>query len=96
MTQRVALARALLHDPDLLLLDEPFTGLDGEAVELLRAELRVARAAGKLVVLVSHHLEALDGLVDHLIVLRRGKLVSDEQEAGLSAASLLERYHAAL
>jgi heme exporter protein A len=96
MTQRVALARALLPDPDLLLLDEPFTGLDREAVELLRTELRRAAAAAKLVVLVSHDLDAVSGLVDQLLVLRRGKLVADQSEQGLAAAAILERYRAAL
>ena len=96
MTQRVALARALLPDPDLLLLDEPFTGLDREAIELLQAELRAARQAEKIVVVVSHDLDAVGGLVDHLLVLRRGKLAADEQGQGLSAADLLERYRAAV
>jgi heme exporter protein A len=96
MTQRVALARTLLPDPDLLLLDEPFTGLDRDAIELLRTELRTAREAGKIVVVVSHDLDAMGGLVDHLLVLRRGKLAADEQGQGLSAQDLLERYRAAL
>jgi len=96
MTQRVALARALLPDPELLLLDEPFTGLDREAIELLQVELRAASEAGKIVIVVSHDLEAMSGLPGHLAVLRRGKLVAEHREPGLPAAALLERYRAAL
>jgi heme exporter protein A len=93
MAQRLALARALLADPDLLLLDEPFTGLDREAVGLLRDELEAARAAGRLVLVVTHDLEAVDGLCGHLLVLRGGRLAVEQAESALSSRRILELYH---
>ena len=96
MLQRVALARALLPDPDLLLLDEPFTGLDRDAVRLLREELRGAREAGKIIVVVTHDVEAVDGLCDRLLVLKRGKLAAELAEAALPFRRIQEHYHAAV
>jgi heme exporter protein A len=96
MAQRVGLARALLHDPDLLLLDEPHTGLDAEASRLLGAELARTSAEGKIVVVVSHDARALDGLCGHLIVVRRGRVAVDAVEPALRAEAILERYHAAV
>ena len=96
MVQRLALARALIHDPALLLLDEPFTGLDREATGVLRQELATARDKGKVVVLTTHELDAVDGLCDELLVLRDGKLASRTEEPGMAADRLREAYHAAL
>ncbi len=96
MAQRVALARALLPDPDLLLLDEPFTGLDRQATDLLRDELRRAQEAGKIVVVVSHDVEAIDGLCGHLVILGRGRVAAELEGAALGAAQILERYRAAV
>jgi heme exporter protein A len=96
MAQRLALALALLAEPDLLLLDEPFTGLDREATELLRSELTAARAAGKIVVVVSHELGAVDGLAQHLIVLRRGRVATELREPALAATRIQEAYRDAL
>ena len=96
MTQRISVARALLSNPSLLLLDEPFTGLDFTAVEVLRDQLREARAAGKIVVVVTHDLEAMDGLADHVLVLVKGRLVAEHRSPGLSAGELDRRYRGAL
>jgi heme exporter protein A len=74
MSQRLALARALLHAPDMLLLDEPFTGLDAEAVEALRALLATLRAAGHAIVLTTHDLERVAPLASRIAVLHRGRL----------------------
>jgi heme exporter protein A len=95
MTQRIALARALLPDPDLLLLDEPFTGLDRDATELLRRELREAVTAAKIVVVVSHDVEAIDGLAQHLIVLGRGRVVAEKEGEVLSAERVRQHYASA-
>ncbi len=96
MVQRLALARALIHDPSLLLLDEPFTGLDREATGVLRQQLDAARREDKVVVVTTHELDAMDGLCDELIVLKGGKLAERIEEPGMDAARLREAYHAAL
>jgi heme exporter protein A len=96
MVQRLALARALLPRPSVLLLDEPFTGLDKEGAASLARVLGEARADGRIVLVVTHDLDAIGGLVDHLVVLQRGKVVLDERAgAPLSTADLKSRYAAA-
>jgi heme exporter protein A len=79
MVQRLALARALLTKPSLLLLDEPFTGLDRGGALALGAELGKLRDDGAIVVVVTHDLEAIAGRADHVVILRRGKLVFEER-----------------
>jgi len=74
MRQRLAVARAFLHDPSILLLDEPFTALDDRAIALLQSLLRDAAEGGRTVVLSTHQLrEALD-LATHVALLARGRL----------------------
>jgi heme exporter protein A len=72
--QRVALARALLHRPRLLLLDEPSTGLDARSSERLQVAVREERAAGAIVVLVTHDAALADVLADQRVRLERGRL----------------------
>ncbi len=78
MRQRLALERALLHHPRLLLLDEPFTGLDDRAVGIVSSRLRELAAAGTIVILATHDLDVADGLVQRVVLIREGRLVSDE------------------
>ena len=93
MTQRLALARALVAEPRLLLLDEPFTGLDRGGVDALRRTLEASRAAGRIVLVVTHDFEAIADLCDHLVVLRGGKVVLDERsERPFALGELKERY----
>jgi heme exporter protein A len=93
MVQRIALARALLTDPDLLLMDEPFTGLDRDAAGLLRTEIERACGVGAIVLVVTHDLVAVDGLCAQLLVLRAGRVTADVDEPNLTRASILESYH---
>jgi ABC-type multidrug transport system ATPase subunit len=81
MRQRLALERALLHGPRLLLLDEPFTGLDDASASTLVGRLHAAREQGTIVVLATHDLDVADGLVNRAIVLRDGKVVAREDRA---------------
>ena len=93
MMQRVSLARALLHQPRLLLLDEPFTGLDRAGSEALGRTLAAAKRDGRIVLVVSHDLEAIAELCDHVVVLKRGKIVHDEpRPAPFGLAALKETY----
>lgn len=78
MRQRLALERALLHDPRLVLLDEPFTGLDDRAVQLVSDRLRALAARGAIVVLATHDLDLADGLVTRVSIVRDGRLITDE------------------
>ena len=92
MRQRLALERALLHEPRLVLLDEPFTGLDERSVGDFVARLSGLRAAGCMVLLATHDLDIVDGLLDRAIVLRAGRTIPISSAAG----SLRERYRAAV
>jgi len=75
MRQRVALERALIHRPRLALLDEPFTGLDDASTGVLVGRLRSLRESGAIVILATHDLDLADGLLDHAIFLRDGRIV---------------------
>ncbi|HJR61969.1 MAG TPA: ABC transporter ATP-binding protein [Vicinamibacterales bacterium] len=88
MRQRLALERALLHEPRLVLLDEPFTGLDDLSAMALRDRLSRVRDQGAIVILTTHELEAVDALVDVAWVLSRGRL----EPLAAGAGSLRERY----
>lgn len=74
MRQRLTLARALLHDPPVLLLDEPFTGLDSEGAEMLRGLLREHRDRGGAALVVTHDPAELEGLACRWLTLRGGRL----------------------
>ncbi len=75
--QRVALARAFLRDPDVLLLDEPFTGLDAAAAAAVGDALRERGGRGRIVALTTHDLVRGTGIADRVIVLRRGRKALD-------------------
>jgi len=90
MRQRLALERALLHAPRLVLLDEPFTGLDDTAVGVISDRLRRLAAAGAIVVLATHDLDVADGLVTRVALIRDGRLLSDEP----ASTGLRARYRA--
>ncbi len=75
MKQKVLLSAALLHAPPVLLLDEPLSGLDAEAVLLVRALLRRWADAGHTVLYSSHLLDAVERIADHVVVLRAGRII---------------------
>jgi ABC-type multidrug transport system ATPase subunit len=92
MRQRVALERALLHDPTLILLDEPFTGLDQASTAALVSRLRNRQQARCMIVLATHDLDIADGLITKALFLIGGKVVTDPGGGG----ALRQRYHAAV
>ena len=92
MAQRLALARALMSSPAVLLLDEPFTGLDPEGVRLTKALVAERRDQGAIVILVTHDLAVTDDLAAQAVVLRGGRLTYFGASGGDLAA--LYRDHA--
>jgi ABC-type multidrug transport system ATPase subunit len=88
MRQRLALERALIHDPRLILLDEPFTGLDDASASALVRRLGGLRARGCMVLLTTHDLEVIDGVIDRAVLLRGGRLMPLPYGPG----SLRDRY----
>ncbi|MGA3203939.1 MAG: ABC transporter ATP-binding protein [Bryobacteraceae bacterium] len=78
MRQKVLLAAALLHNPDLLLLDEPFSGLDVGTALVLRSLIQELAALGKVVLFSSHELETVERVSSRVVILHRGKIVADD------------------
>ena len=83
MRQKVLLAAALLHNPDLILLDEPFSGLDVGSSLVLRSLIEELARRGKVVLLSSHELETVERLCSHIVILHRGRVVADDSIARL-------------
>jgi ABC-2 type transport system ATP-binding protein len=85
MRQRLGIAAAMLGDPPVLMLDEPFNGLDPEGIVWVRGFLRSLAAQGRAVLVSSHLMSELEGAATHLVVIGRGQLVADTSEAELIA-----------
>ncbi len=83
MRQKVLLLAALLHDPELLVLDEPFSGLDVNTALVLRSLLKSLAARGKMVLYSSHVLEAVEKLCDRVLILRKGRVVAHDSVSHL-------------
>jgi ABC-2 type transport system ATP-binding protein len=99
MRQKILLAAALLHNPELLLLDEPFSGLDVTSALVLRSLIQELAARGKVVLFSSHELETVERVCSHVVILHRGKVVADDSIARLRtlmAVSTLEDIFAQL
>lgn len=77
MRQKVLLAAALLHDPDLVILDEPFTGLDPASGLVLRRLIQSLAEAGKTVLFSSHELDTVERIAQQVVILSRGRVVAD-------------------
>jgi ABC-2 type transport system ATP-binding protein len=87
MRQRLGIAAALLGDPPVLLLDEPFNGMDPEGIVWMRGFLRSLAAQGRAVLVSSHLMSELQDTADHLVVAGRGRVVADTSVADLLAAA---------
>ena len=96
LKQRVALARALLHDPEVVLLDEPYTGLDPHASAVLREQLASLKDGRRTVVLVTHNLKQGLELADRVAIQVQGRFSSVTDSTSLDLAGLEALYHAAV
>lgn len=78
MRQKVLIAAALLHNPELVLLDEPFSGLDVGSALVLRSLIQELAARGKVVLFSSHELDTVERVCSHVVILHRGRIVADD------------------
>jgi ABC-2 type transport system ATP-binding protein len=83
MRQKVLIAAALLHNPDLVLLDEPFSGLDVGSALVLRSLIQELAHRGKVVLFSSHELDTVERVSSRVVILHRGKVVADDSIANL-------------
>src|SRR5215831_18500571 len=86
MRQRLGIAAALLGDPPVVMMDEPFNGMDPEGIVWMRGFLKSLAAAGRAVLVSSHLMSELEGTADHLIIVGRGKVLADTGTRDLLAA----------
>jgi ABC-2 type transport system ATP-binding protein len=91
MRQRLGIAAALLGDPPVLMMDEPFNGMDPEGIVWMRGFLRALAAQGRAVLVSSHLMSELQDTADHLVVVGRGKVIADASVADLLAAASGDR-----
>jgi len=96
MQQRLAIARALVHDPDLLLLDEPFSGLDPQASAVVSGQLQRLAERGKCLIFTSHDLEGGLALGHRAAILARGGIVFDAPRERIDPARFPATYEAAV
>lgn len=83
MKRRLTIARALINDPQLVVLDEPTTGLDPQARHMIWGKLRELRAAGKTLLLTTHYMEEAERLCDELVIMDRGTILAQGSPAAL-------------
>jgi ABC-2 type transport system ATP-binding protein len=102
MRQKVALAGALIHDPCLIVLDEPLTGLDAGAARIVKTVLRQRVAAGAAVIMTTHILEVAERMADRIGVIAQGRLIAEgtldelRARAGAGASTLEDTFLALL
>jgi ABC-type dipeptide/oligopeptide/nickel transport system ATPase subunit len=95
MQQRLAIGRAVLHDPDVMLFDEPHTGLDQDAATMLDGILQEVAARGRTVVMTSHDLARAADLASRIDILSRGVITATVQRADIESSHLLSFYQQA-
>ncbi|MGB4594661.1 MAG: heme ABC exporter ATP-binding protein CcmA [Anaerolineaceae bacterium] len=94
MKQRLTVARALLHDPDILLMDEPYTGLDQQGCKLLNQILLEEKQAGRLILITTHELDFARQVADRFITLHLGKIADQFENHNLTLDRIQARYQA--
>lgn len=96
MQQRLAIGRAVLHDPEIMLFDEPYTGLDQDACAMLDDVLKTVAAQGRTVVMTSHDLARAEALATRFDILSRGVIAASATRRQVKKSNLLEFYKQAL
>ena len=90
--QRVGLAQALIHDPEVLILDEPTTGLDPNQLEFIRSVIRQA-GRDKALLLSTHIMQEVAAMCSRAVIINRGRIVADDPVSNQSATQLTEKFH---
>jgi heme exporter protein A len=93
MQQRLSIARAIIHNPSILLLDEPDTGLDQNAADMLGELVRDLNVPGRSVIMTTHHLERGLGMCDRVAILAGGKIVYDQRRELLDVGDFRRVYN---
>lgn len=96
MQQRLAIGRAVLHDPDVMLFDEPYTGLDQDASSMLDDVLQTVAGQGRTVVMTSHDLARTEALATRFDILSRGVITASARRKDLGEDNLLDFYKGAI
>jgi len=96
MQQRLAIGRAVLHDPEVILFDEPHTGLDQDACTMLDKVLQEVAARRRTIVMTSHDLTRVSNLASRFDVLSRGKIIASTQSNQLGKGNILDFYQQAI
>lgn len=94
MRQKVLLCAALLHNPDLLILDEPFSGLDVATGLVLRNLIQELARRGKVILFSSHELETVERICSHVVILHHGRIVADDSVENLRTLTALPNLEA--
>jgi ABC-2 type transport system ATP-binding protein len=89
MRQKILIAAALMHNPSLVLLDEPFSGLDVGSALVLRSLIQELARRGKVVLFSSHELDTVERVCSHVVILHRGRVVADDSIAALRSMTEL-------
>lgn len=92
MQQRLSIARALLHHPHVLLMDEPYSGLDQDAAAMLDGLLLQAHAEGHTILMVTHQLDRVISVASRVVIVSRGVVAYDAPTAGLEYSELASQY----
>jgi len=85
MRQKILLAAALLHNPEILLLDEPFTGLDINSALVLRNLIQELAQRGKVILFSTHELDVVERICSHVVILHKGRVAADDSIEHLRA-----------
>jgi heme exporter protein A len=96
MQQRLAIGRAVLHDPEVILFDEPHTGLDQDACNMLDEVLKEVAGRGRTIVMTSHDLARVSDLASRFDVLSRGKIIASAHQDQLGEGNILDFYQQAI